>query len=424
MPRPLPKAVPAAAELPPRLRRAAEAVGAHLRSAASKAALSAILEEVARHVRPADALAASEVGPISPSAKVRHEAMHDPIVGAGPGGGLDHVMQRVNMVARQSVPVLLLGETGSGKEVIARAIHSGSRRATRPFVRVNCGAIPRDLIDSELFGHEKGAFTGATDRRRGWFEQADAGTLLLDEIGELPLEAQVRLLRILQDGTFKRVGGHETITVDVRIVAATHRDLPAMVDRGQFREDLWYRIATFPIRVPPLRERPGDVPELARQFIRKASIRFGLAEAPLDARSLGLLQSYAWPGNVRELGAVLDRAVILGDGHRLEVAAALGQGLRAPATTQLPETISAGSPIAADAGRVAPRPDRAAPGKPGNTLDDAMRRHIESALEASFGRVDGPFGAAAALGINPHTLRSRMRKLAVDWKRFRRSDQA
>ena len=188
-------------------------------------------------------------------------------------------MERVELVSKSDVPVLIFGETGSGKEVVARAIHNRSPRAKRPFIRVNCGAIPHELIDSQLFGHEKGAFTGATETRQGWFERADGGTLLLDELGELPLAAQVRLLRILQDGWLDRVGGQRPISVDVRIVAATHRDLPAMVAAGQFREDLWYRLAVFPIVLPPLRERREDIPELARHFAQRAATRFGLYPA-------------------------------------------------------------------------------------------------------------------------------------------------
>ena len=344
------------------------------------------------------------------SARVRRSSGGEAIVGATVG--LAPVLRRVEMVAPQDVPVLLLGETGSGKEVIARAVHDRSRRAGGPFVRVNCGAIPRDLIDSELFGHEKGSFTGASDRRHGWFERSHGGTLLLDEIGELPLDAQVRLLRILQDGSFTRVGGATPVSVDVRIVGATHRDLPTMVDQRTFREDLWYRIATFPIRIPPLRERQEDIPELARHFVRKASVRFGLAEPRLDEHSLAVLQGYAWPGNVRELGAVIDRAMILGEGHRLEVAQALGLGEHESEHSH--HRVDSKEPEA----RLTVAPSTAARDTPA-TLSDAMKRHIEAELRRCFGRVEGPFGAARALGINPHTLRSRMKKLGVDWSRYK-----
>jgi hydrogenase-4 transcriptional activator len=314
------------------------------------------------------------------------------IVGAQ--SGLRAVMERVGQVASSDLPVLILGETGSGKEVIARAIHNRSPRAGRAFVRVNCGAIAPELIDSELFGHERGSFTGATAPRKGWFERADRGTLLLDEIGELPLPAQVRLLRILQDGTFYRVGGQTQLTADVRIIAATHRDLHEMVRERAFREDLWYRIAVFPITLPALRERPDDIPELAMHFARRACIRFGLRPLTLTRGDIHLLLSYDWPGNIRELGAVIDRAAILGDGEHLDVRAALGAGA---GRTSSPKSSGGRFP----------------------TLDEAMREHIEEALRRSNGVIEGPRGAAALLDINPYTLRARMRKLGVEWSRFR-----
>jgi hydrogenase-4 transcriptional activator len=321
------------------------------------------------------------------------------IVGAE--AGLRDVMERVDKVAPTDAPVLILGETGAGKEVIARAIHQRSARRAGPIVRVNCGAIPGELVDSELFGHEKGSFTGAVTAHRGWFERADGGTLFLDEIGELPAAAQVRLLRILQDGTFERVGGQETRTADVRVVAATHRDLEDMVAAGTFRHDLWYRISVFPLRLPPLRERPGDVPKLAAHFAASAGKRLGGAPLALSPDDLALLRGYAWPGNVRELASVIERAAILGDGRRLELAAALG------------------SPPPA-APRVAAVPSHApAPGVAQASLDGAMRRHIEEALGTTRGRIEGEQGAARLLGINPHTLRARMRKLGIDWQRYR-----
>ena len=208
--------------------------------------------------------------------KLGRRRLDDTIVGAE--SGLKAVMERIELVVDSDVPVLIFGETGTGKELIARAIHSRSPRRNGPVIRVNCGAIPPELIDSELFGHQRGAFTGAAETRRGWFERADGGTLFLDEIGELPPAVQVRLLRVLQDGCLQRVGGEQMIHVDVRIVAATHRDLSSMVAEGLFREDLWYRIAVFPIVLPPLRERQEDIPTLAEHFARRAAIRFGLAE--------------------------------------------------------------------------------------------------------------------------------------------------
>jgi transcriptional regulator with GAF, ATPase, and Fis domain len=323
----------------------------------------------------------------------------------GENAGLAQVMQRVDLVSRSAVPVLILGETGTGKELVARAIHTRSERHSGPFLRVNCGAIPRDLIDSQLFGHERGAFTGASETRQGWFERADRGTLFLDEIGELPLEAQVRFLRVLQDGFVERVGGSQAIRVDVRVVAATHRNLAEMVRAGGFREDLWYRIAVFPILLPPLRDRLDDIPELARHFAQRAAIRFGLAPVePTDA-DIVLLQGYDWPGNIRELGAVIDRAAILGNGGSLELAAALG--LAAPRGPYASRELPASTPHSPARGsRIVP-------------LSEAMRAHIEAALRSTRGRIEGPRGAARLLFINPHTLRARMRKLKIDWSAFR-----
>jgi len=335
-----------------------------------------------------------------------------PIVGTE--AGLRPVMERVALVAASDVPVLLFGETGSGKEVIARAIHMLSGRAAGPFIRVNCGAIPPDLIDSQLFGHERGSFTGATETRKGWFERADGGTLFLDEIGDLPLAAQVRLLRVLQDGALERVGGQRAIHVDVRVFSATHRDLAKMVRSGAFREDLWYRLAVFPISIPPLRERTEDIGALAHHFAEKAATRFGLPLAMPTAQDLRLLMAYPWPGNVRELATVIDRAALLGNGSKLEIALALGAAPSldgAPVSTDgaAPRTDETRSP------RAGGESDRAA----SEALDEAMRGHIASALHATHGRVEGPFGAARRLEVNPNTLRSRMRKLGIDWRRFR-----
>jgi transcriptional regulator with GAF, ATPase, and Fis domain len=406
--------------------------------------------------------------------RLGRQDVQETVVGAD--SGLRHVMERVQLVAQSDVPVLILGETGTGKEVVSRAIHARSTRSHGPFIRVNCGAIPAELIDSQLFGHEKGSFTGASDTRKGWFERADGGTLFLDEIGELPLPAQVRLLRVLQDGFVERVGGQQPIRVDVRIVAATHRNLAAMVASGAFREDLWYRINVFPILLPRLRERLEDIPALARHFAQRAATRFGLAFVEPTVADLAQLCDYPWPGNIRELGAVIDRAAILGNGKRLEVAMALGfggplaahpQAASAAAASTNPfgtTTPSANAPGTITPGTAAPSATAAAAstsvtavgGSSGTvkpafasgiaadqsygdiaeasvaipaiedaagpqlmTLDEAMKVHIQRALIATRGRIEGRSGAAAILGINPHTLRARMRKLGVEWSRFR-----
>ncbi|MBN1516662.1 sigma-54-dependent Fis family transcriptional regulator [Candidatus Sumerlaeota bacterium] len=330
----------------------------------------------------------------------RDELAEDAIVGANTG--LQEAMRRVELVAQSGAPALILGESGSGKELAARAIHRRSARCDGPFVRVNCGAIPPELIDSQLFGHEKGAFTGAVDQRQGWFERADGGTLFLDEIGDLPLAAQVRLLLVLQDGWLERVGGHKPIQVDVRIVAATHSDLPAMVGEGKFREDLWYRIAVFPIILPPLRERKDDVPELARHFARRAARRFGLRPVMPAEDDIQLLRQYDWPGNVREFSAVIDRAAILGDGVRLEIAKALGMSPRKLNEAAVEMASSIDAQIPATLTQSFP------------SLEQATREHIERALQLTNGRVEGFFGAARLLRVNPNTLRSKMRKLSLD----------
>jgi transcriptional regulator with GAF, ATPase, and Fis domain len=314
--------------------------------------------------------------------------------------GLAAVMARARMVSRSGAPVLLFGETGTGKEIIARAIHEHSPFRAGPFRRVNCGAIPGELIDSELFGHEQGAFTGAVSRRKGWFEQADGGTLFLDEVGELAPAAQIRLLRVVQDSEVVRVGGERPIRVKVRIVAATHRDLPGMVEKQTFREDLYYRLSVFPIVIPPLRDRPSDIRAFAEYFAERAANRFGLRLVPVSAEDVRRLTEYQWPGNVREMAAVMDRAVLIGQGRTLNVAGALGHDVLPSVTTPA---------RAAAAGRTTIAP-----------LDVVIRQHIEAALTATSGRVEGPYGAARLLKINPHTLRARMRKLKIDWRSFRR----
>lgn len=338
--------------------------------------------------------------------------------------GLRAVMERVRIVSPSDMPVLILGETGTGKEVVARAIHGLSPRSSKPFIRVNCGAIPTELIDSQLFGHERGSFTGASDQRKGWFERADGGTLFLDEIGELPLAAQVRLLRVLQDHQIERVGGQSHIHVDVRIVAATHRDLSAMVHRRSFREDLWYRINMFPILLPGLRERVEDIPSLARHFAKRAADRFGLPYVEPTLADIKQLMDYRWPGNIRELQAVMDRAVILGGGIRLDVSISLGNAFTQPCVVNyvsdeptfyevIPESISR---LPAKP-RVFPSTEEE---EPVDSLNAAIVRHIERALATTNGQIEGRRGAAHLLGVNPHTLRARMRKQQIDWNRFRR----
>ena len=353
---------------------------------------------------------AAEADRLSLLRRLGREAIVDEIVGAE--SGLKLVMERVELVASSDLPVLILGETGSGKEVIARAIHQRSPRSGGPFLRVNCGAIPSELIDSELFGHEKGSFTGATALRKGWFERADGGSLFLDEVGELTQAAQVRLLRVLQDGTFSRVGGQHALTVDVRVIAATHPDLQIKVGDGRFRQDLWYRIAVFPIELPALRDRPQDLGALANHFAKRAAKRFGFRPLTVNSDELALLLAYSWPGNARELAAVMDRAVILGQGRCLDVAKALGMPLGPndirPASKRVDHSSNQDE---------LPLGNNAANGT--TDLNDVVRQHIENILTQTKGRIEGHGGAAELLGINPHTLRARMNKLRLDWKRFR-----
>jgi PAS domain S-box-containing protein len=316
-----------------------------------------------------------------------------PILGSSPA--LLAALREIDNVAATDTTVLLLGETGTGKELFARALHAGSPRAHKPLIKVNCAAMPANLIESELFGHEKGAFTGATNRREGRFALAQGGTLLLDEIGELPLELQPKLLRVLQESEFEPVGSSRTLKVDVRVVAATNRDLAARVRDGTFREDLYYRLNVFPIRIPALRERGDDVAELAQAFVDRFSSRFGRRLAPLSASTLARLAAYTWPGNVRELANVMERGVIISKGGSFDIDRAL--------LDTLPRD-SAPTPPAAD--------------KPARILsvlelEDLERANIVRALEAAGWKVAGGQGAAALLGMNPSTLNSRMRALGI-----------
>ncbi len=321
-------------------------------------------------------------------------------------------LDAVKLVAATESPVLLLGETGTGKEEAARAIHKLSARAAGPFVAVNCSALPASLAESELFGHEKGSFTGAQALRKGRFELAHGGTLFLDEIGDLPLEIQPKILRALQEGRFERVGGESPVSVDVRIVAATHVDLGAAVEAGTFREDLFYRVAVFPIRMPPLRERGQDSILIAELFAARLRSRPGWQDLAFSAEALDLIARRDWPGNVRELRNAVERAAILAKGGIIGA-----QELCAGDWAQGRPT-GTGSRTAA---AICPDPARNldASGPP-PTLREAEREHIRAALARVRGRIYGPDGAAAALGLPPSTLQSRLKKLGLDPKEYRR----
>jgi transcriptional regulator with GAF, ATPase, and Fis domain len=304
--------------------------------------------------------------------------------------GLREVMEMVREVAPLDSPVLLQGETGVGKEVIATAIHSLSRRRNGPFIQVNCGAIPDTLIDSELFGHEKGAFTGAISQKRGCFERANGGTIFLDEVGELPLQAQVRMLRVLQDKNIHRVGGASQVKVDIRIIAATHQNLHEMVRKRLFRDDLWFRLNVFPIVIPPLRDRKEDIPALVNHFIEKKAKDLQIPHVPrLVPGAMAPLMEYNWPGNVRELENVIERALILSKGRPLAF-----DNMVWPDDNK-------------EHGELTTRKDEFV------GLDHVMSKHIKHALELTRGKIHGPSGAAQLLGLNPSTLRHRMRKLGI-----------
>jgi formate hydrogenlyase transcriptional activator len=304
--------------------------------------------------------------------------------------------------------VLVLGETGTGKELIARAIHSRSPRHKHPLVKVNCGAIAPGLIESELFGHVKGAFTGALDRRTGRFELADKGTIFLDEVGELPLEMQVKLLRVLQEQEFEPVGSSRTIKVDVRIIAATNRNLEQEVTAGRFRADLYYRLNVLPLRVPSLRERRTDIPQLAMFFVQRHAKRIGRTIEGVTKESMERLTRYAWPGNVRELENVIERALVLSGGGLLDVG---GDFLPAVPAMDAPP---------ASAMRANARTS-SSPAPVAGTLEDVERAHILATLAQTGWVVEGPRGAAKILDMHPNTLRSRMKKLGVERSRYEMS---
>jgi formate hydrogenlyase transcriptional activator len=289
-------------------------------------------------------------------------------------------------VATTGVTVLIEGETGTGKELIARAIHMHSERRNGPFVKLNCAAIPAELLESELFGHERGAFTGAVAQRIGRFEGADGGTLFLDEIGDMPLHLQTKLLRVLQEQEFERVGGNRTIRADVRIVAATNRDLKTMVEENGFRADLYYRLAVFPMNVPPLRERPEDIPALTRYFVQKHARRMGRKIESIPTHAMEALTNYDWPGNIRELQNVIERSLVLSNGPELHVA--------------LPKLDAKQAPVALY-------------GRAPDVSDGSERARILQVLKETKGMVGGPDGAAARLGLKRTTLQSRMRKYNI-----------
>ena len=328
--------------------------------------------------------------------EVRHASALDPII--GDSHELRQVLADVAQVAAADVTVLLLGETGVGKELIARALHERSSRSNRPFVPVNCAALPETLVESEMFGHERGAFTGAVGRKAGRFEVAHRGMLFLDEIGDLPLGAQAKLLRALQDGEVYRVGATQPLKVDVRVVAATHQDLSARVNEGAFRDDLYYRLSVFPIRIPPLRERSEDIRLLAQQFAVQCASRLGRRVTAIAEEALDALVSYSWPGNVRELKNVIERAVIL-----------CSNGVVTLDTIRLePLHPSTAADVA-----VVQEPVTGPPSPELETLAEAERRAIIAALRRAEGRISGPRGAAAYLRLKPTTLHAKMKRLNV-----------
>ncbi|MBI9074221.1 MAG: sigma 54-interacting transcriptional regulator [Desulfatibacillum sp.] len=313
----------------------------------------------------------------------------------GSDSGLKPVMEMIRRVAHQDSPVLLIGETGVGKEVIAKALHRISPRSNKPFIGVNCGAIPESLMDSELFGHEKGAFTGATERKRGRFERADGGSIFLDEVGELHKEAQVRLLRVLQEKEIERVGGAETLSMDIRVIAATHRNLEEMIQNKTFREDLYFRLKVFPVYIPPLRERILDIPALVSHFIQKKSVEMKLGIPPSIAPGqIDKLMEYQWPGNVRELENAVERALILYNGEQLTF-----DGLETTHPNQGSfRQVRTSAPTS-------------------HNLDETVARHIKEVLHHTRGKIHGPGGAAELLGINAMTLRHKLKKLGIPFGR-------
>jgi transcriptional regulator with GAF, ATPase, and Fis domain len=318
----------------------------------------------------------------------------------GTNMGLKYVMTMVRKIATLSSPILLLGETGTGKEMIANAIHYSSNRKEEPFIKINCGAIPENLVDSELFGHEKGAFTGAISMKKGRFELADKGTLFLDEIGELTPAVQIRLLRAIQEKEIERVGGSGPVKVDIRIIAATHRNLSKLVKENKFREDLFFRLNVFPIAIPPLRERKSDILSLAQHFIQKKGMEMGLDHVPLlSSKAHEQLLAYPWPGNVRELENVVERAIILGQNRSIEFDELSSQIFEKPNKSM-------------DKIQIQSLSEKTIPHE-SLSLEEQISNHIQAVLKITNGKLNGPNGAARLLKINPSTLRNKMKKLGI-----------
>jgi formate hydrogenlyase transcriptional activator len=324
--------------------------------------------------------------------QIDRDSMFEDLVGSSEA--LGKVLRQVARVASSDSTVLILGETGTGKELIARAIHKRSNRAERAFIGVNCAAIPPSLVASELFGYEKGAFTGATQRRLGRFESANGGTIFLDEVGDLPAEMQIALLRVLQEREIERIGSNEPIPVDVRVLGATHRDLNALVAQGKFRQDLLYRLNVVPIEIPSLRERAADIPLLVEYFIDRFGKKAGKKFRTIDKKTLGLFQAYGWPGNIRELQNVIERAVILSDGDNFSVDETW--------LKQEPSQI-VGTPTVAL----------------GGALLSQEKEMIEAALAETHGRISGPAGAAAKLALPAQTLDAKIKRLGINKFRFK-----
>ena len=321
--------------------------------------------------------------------EVDRGSVFDDIIGSSPAVKL--ILSKITKVAPTDSTVLITGETGTGKELVARAIHRRSKRSGKPFISVNCAALPSSLIASELFGHEKGAFTGADQRRLGRFELANGGTIFLDEVGELPLETQVALLRVLQERKFERIGGHQQITIDVRVIAATNRDLYAAITAGTFRSDLFYRIHVFPIEVPPLRDRKEDIPALVRHFVEWYAVKMGRKIRKIDPATMDMLQAYQWPGNIRELQNIIERSLILCDGDIFSI----------------------------DVAWLAVNPSHLTTGSLLERIIEYEKEIITGALTESNGKVSGPTGAARKLGLPPTTLESRIKALDINKSRFK-----